>query len=101
MDQEYEEALHHAKRLENDIKNLLDDKNHPVGRSLLDESRRLVSEIDARRDPRSLEERIKSLLKLLHHAKEEGEAVIDQRHILSLHHGYEHLQRELREFENY
>lgn len=96
MDQEYKQLRHHAGDYENQIKNLLDDKTHSIGRSLLDEAKKLVSEIDAKRGPRQLENRVKTLLRLLHEAKGMGEQIMDQRHITMLHHGYEHMLMALR-----
>jgi hypothetical protein len=96
MENHYQEALKQAKRLENDIKNLLDDKNHSISRSLLDQSRKLVSDINAKRSPQSLESHLKSLQALLHQARDQGELIMDQRHISSLHGGYEDLLIQMR-----
>ena len=101
MDEHYKEVRHHAADYENQIKNLLDDKSDPIGRGLLEKSRLLVSEVEAKRKPRQLENRIKEILHLLHEAKEMGEAIMDQRHISFLHHSYEHLGLQLRKFDNY
>lgn len=98
MDQNYKEALSIAKGLENDIKNWLDDKTHPAGRGLLDQSRQLVSQVSAKREPRSLEDQVKALLNLLEQAKAEDDAVMDQQHISSLRRGYEELILSLRKF---
>lgn len=96
MDQAYKQLRHQAADYENQIKNLLDDKTHPIGRGLLDEARQLVNEIDAKRGPRQLESRVKTILHLLHQAKSLGEQIMDQRHITMLHHSYEHMTMELR-----
>ncbi len=96
MEQKYKALRHHAADYENQIKNLLDDKTHAIGRELLSEARHLVSEIDAKRGPRQLENRVKAILHLLHEAKAMGEQIMDQRHITMLHHSYEHMTMELR-----
>ena len=101
MADNYGHILNTAKNLENQIKNLLDDKTHPVGRSMLEQSRQLVSDISQQKKPRQLEERVKVLIDLMHHSKEHGETIMDIRHSEGLHHGYEHLQMELRKFPNY
>lgn len=101
MDQDYKEAYAHASDCENKLKNLLDDKTHPIGRGLLDEARQLVSEVGARRNPRQLENRAKSILRLLRQAEDFGEEIMDHRHIREVHDGYEHFQMALRKFHNY
>lgn len=101
MAEDYGHVMNAAKDLENQIKNLLDDKNHPIGRSMLEQSRLLVSDISQKKKPRQLEERVKNLINLAHHSKEHGEAIMDIRHSEHIHHGYEHLQMELRKFSDY
>ncbi len=96
MDQEYKKLRHHAADYENQIKNLLDDKQHAIGRGLLAEAKNLVSEIDRGRSPQQLESRVKAIMHLLHEAKAMGEQIMDQRHITMLHHDYEHITMALR-----
>lgn len=101
MHEDYSHIYKTAVSLENDIKNLLDDKNHHIGRDLLEKSRQLVSEINQKKKPRQIENRVKEIVGLLHQSKQYGEQIMDIRHSESLHHSYEHLQMELRTFNNY
>lgn len=99
--EQYKEALKHAENLEHKLKDLIDNKQHSISQSLLSEAKRLVDELENKKNPRSLEDRVKSIMTLLHHADQEGEAVMDHRHSQSLHHEYEHFMMSLRKFDNY
>jgi hypothetical protein len=101
MANDYHHIYQTSVSLENNIKNLLDDKNHHIGKDLLEKSRLLVSEINQKKKPRQLENRVKEIVGLLHHSKEYGELVMDIRHSEFLHHSYEHLQMEIRKFDDY
>jgi hypothetical protein len=98
---QYKEALKTAQNLEYKIKDLIDDKQHSISQSLFSESKRLVDELENKKNPRSLEDQIKGIITLLHHADQEGETVMDHRHADMLHHEYEHFMMSLRKFDNY
>jgi len=98
---QYKHALEHARRLEFRIRDVLDDKSHHISQELLSESRRLVDELEVKKNPRSLEDRIKHIMRTLHHAKEYNQIVMDSVHIEELHKSFEHFMMELRKFDNY
>ena len=101
MAQDYDHIYREASGLENKIKNWLDDKQHSVARALLEQARQLVSEISQKKKPRQLEDRIKRVLRELHHCSAHGDAIMDHHHTDHLHEQYEELMHSLRKFDNY
>jgi hypothetical protein len=101
MDQKYKAAQNQAMSCENDLKNQLDDKNQDISRTLLDEARQLVSDLGGKRNPRSVEARVKYILDLLNQIKDHGEDIMDVQNTVAIRDNYEDLRRSLREFNNY
>jgi len=74
MDQIYKEAL----RFENKLKSYVDDWSHAIAQSLRRDMQRLLDEIEMKKNPRSLEDRVRSIRRQLDSLTDD--IVMDHRH---------------------
>lgn len=68
MDELYREVVAFQRRT-NDF---IDDLNIPAGRSLQQEVQRLEDDVQTRKNPRSIEDRVKNIIRMLEPAAESG-----------------------------
>lgn len=71
-----------------------DDRNHPLNRQLETEFQRLVDEIEMQKNPRSLEDRVKQLIRVLEGA--DGSPAISNRDVDDLKDRCEQIRDDLR-----
>ncbi|MGI9027997.1 MAG: hypothetical protein ACR2FM_04125 [Candidatus Saccharimonadales bacterium] len=64
MDQLYKEIVSFQHRCKDDM----DDRSHPIGRSLEKEVQRLEDEAQAQKNPHSIEDQVQVVMRLLHQA---------------------------------
>lgn len=88
MDDIYRQAV----ALQSKLRSYLDDANHPSGRQFSSEVQRLVDEIEVKKNPRSLEDRCKSLLRQLQSFTTE---IMDDRHVDDLKDRLEDLRSDI------
>lgn len=68
MDEFYKEVVAFQRR----VNDYIDDLNITAGRSLQQEVQRLEDDVQTRKNPRSIEDRVKQIMRNLEHAAEAG-----------------------------
>ncbi len=101
MNPQYKAAREQAVRMQHKFRDMLDDKSQPVARTLENEIQRIVDEFEMNKNPRSIEERIKQLQRMLKDVDRGTPPVMDNRDADFLHDNFEHLRMSLRKFDNY
>jgi hypothetical protein len=86
-----------ADRLHYKVIDCLDDRNQPLANSLQRAAREVMECLESNRPPRSIEDRIHEVQKLLEHES----SALSPEHAHDLHHEYEELRREVRRLPNY
>jgi len=71
-----------------------DDRSHPLNRQLETEFQRLVDEIEMQKNPRSLEDRVKQLIRVLEGV--DGSPAISNHHVDELKDRCENIRDDLR-----
>jgi uncharacterized protein YoxC len=100
-EQQYHQAHEVAEQLMRSVKDLIDDNKHPEGQALLHETHQLAEDLESKKNPRSVEDGVKAIIKSLKNLRREGDQVMDFRHIDYFIKSYEQLRQMLRTFGNY
>lgn len=90
MDEIYKQAI----ALQFKFRDYRDDKNHPLSRQLETEIQRLTDEIENQKNPRSLEDRVKQIIRLLESA--DGTPAMSNNHVDDLKDRSEAIRDDLR-----
>lgn len=90
MDNIYKQAV----GMLNKLSTYIDEPNHQTAKQLKSEIQRLTDEIESQKNPRSLEDRVKSILNLADKAQAAG--VMDHHHADDLEDTCRELQQQLR-----
>ncbi len=101
MDTQYKTAHKQAEMLKNKALDLLDDKEHSHARELISSAQEIMTNLQVKLNPRSVEDKIKRLVRHLEEMKQAGDAVMDFQHLDFLKRHYEELGRDMRQFDNY
>lgn len=101
MDEQYKAAYEAAENLRNKIQDMLDNRDDPNARQLLDDAHRLYNDAKSKKNPRTLEDQTKSIMRLLQSMRSSSEPAISYPDIDFLHKSYEQLMMAFRKFENY
>jgi hypothetical protein len=98
-EQQYHIAHEQAEQLARSVKDLLDDK--AAGHELIHETHQLAEDLEVKKKPRSIEDRVKTIIAMFKSIRREGDAVMDFRHVDYFIKSYEQLRQMLRAFGNY
>lgn len=90
MQDVYKQAI----ALQHKLRDYVDDPSHAVIGQLKAEVQRLTDEIESRKNPRSLEDRVKQIIRLLESA--EGSPAMSNHHIDDLRDRCEDIRQDLR-----
>lgn len=101
MDDFYKQYHKDALNLQYHFQDVVDDKQHPQMQALQHEVHQLVQDIEARRHPRSVEERLKTIEHELVQARSHGEQLMSYNDIDHLNHQYRRLRANIRSLPNY
>lgn len=99
MSPEYQRLRQQADRLWHRFNDTVDDKD--LARGLEKEIRAVVEDFEQGKKPRSIDDRVKRVLQLIHEFKDAGPEAMDFGDLDDLHDGYEDLRGELRDLDNY
>lgn len=78
------------------FKDYLDDPAHPIAARLRTDIQRLVDEIEIQKNARTLEDRVKAIIRQLEDA--EGSSVMDNHHLRDLLDRFEAVRTDLRQY---
>lgn len=101
QDQAYKTIYKEAVRLQFKFRDSLDDNSQSAARSLENEIQKLVDEIEVKRNPRGLDDRVKSIQRQLKNIDQDESPVMEEKEADSLHNEYEHLRMDLRKLPGY
>jgi translation initiation factor 2B subunit (eIF-2B alpha/beta/delta family) len=101
MDQWYDNMHKRAVDMQHHFHDKVDDHNHPTAHLLREEIRHLEDDIQSKKQPRSIENRIKTIQTQLLRSQHSGEAVFDPTSSVALHRQFEDLRREIRKAPHY
>ena len=101
MDSQYKTARQQAVNLQYKFRDSLDDKSQPMARTLESEIQRIVDDFEVKKNPRSIDDRIKQLQRQLRDVDRGDPPVMDNRHAEHLYDSFEDLRLSLRDFDNY
>lgn len=100
MDKAYKDIYKQVQSLRLKVQDLLDDHTHQLAQSLKREVQRLEDEIEMNKSPRSLEDKLKGIQRLLQ-TIENDTKIMNAHHADMLHDRFEDLRMTLRRFPNY
>ncbi len=98
---QYDRAYKEAESLYNKAKDLIDDSNHPLGREVLQSGHQLFQDIKAQKNPRTLEDNVKRLIKKYEAIHDHGDQIMDFQHSRLLIDSYQDMVMGFRKFDNY
>jgi hypothetical protein len=101
IDPQYQPIYQQARTLQNQVHDAIDDHNHPAAHVLRQEMQHLVDDIEVRKNPHDLEDRIKIIQHTMLEARSNPHTFIDSSHADHFHHSYEHLRQNVRTFHDY
>lgn len=101
MDEYYKPLFDHVKGLQEHYHDTLSDRTHPMATVLDHEMRSLREDIQNSRNPRTIEDRVKVIQHQLLEMKVQGTQLMNHDHIDYLHHGYEQVRTNVRQFPHY
>ncbi len=101
MDADYQPFLNQAIDLERKFHDVLDQPNDPMAGSLRSNIQGLVSDAKTKRNPRDLENRIRTIQQELKTVRAQGGQTLDTAHCDMFYHTYEQMRMNLHNFQNY
>lgn len=99
-DQFYHPIYAQAKDLQNKFHDMLGSGSHPAAGALQHEIRDLVEDIEVRKNPLTIENRVKSIQNQLKQIERQGHTFMNYDHANYLHHSYEQMRGEIRRLHN-
>ena len=101
MDQYYSSLYKNVANLQNRYNDTINDRNHPMAEVLEREMFNLRHEVQNQRNPRSIEDRVKIIQHQLLEMKTQGTTLMNHDHVDYLHHGYDQVRQNVRQFPHY
>jgi hypothetical protein len=101
MDEYYHPLYERVTDLHNKYHDTLSDRTHPMAAVLDHEMRNLRTDIQESKNPRTIEDRVKVIQHQLLEMKVQGTQLMNHDHIDYLHHGYEQVRQNVRQFPHY
>ena len=98
---QYDRAYREAEQLYNKVKDLIDDAEHHLGREVLQSGHRLFQDIKSQKNPRTLEDSVKRLIKTFEAIHDHGDEIMDFHHSRQFIDGYQNMVMGFRKFDNY
>jgi hypothetical protein len=101
IDPQYQPLYNQHRDLRYQVQDALDDPNHPSAHLLHNEMQHLEDELEQRKNPRDIENRIKTIQHTLLEARSQPHSFMSFEHADHFHRTYEDMRRSVREFHNY
>lgn len=101
MDRTYQQHQQRARRLEDQVKDMMDDHNHPQARLLHEEFRRLTEDFEQQKNPRSIEARMNTIERQLQQAEHSNDRFMNVNHVTGLQDHVRDWKQEVRKFPHY
>lgn len=101
MDQLYHPLREQVIHLQERFHDTVNDHTNPYVNILNREMQTLRHDIEVQKNPRSLEDRVKIIQHQLLEMKVQGTTALNYDHVDYLHHGYEQVRNNIRQFPHY
>jgi hypothetical protein len=101
IDPQYQPLYQQARDLQFQVHDALDDPQHPTAFALRQEMQHLVDDIEVRKNPRDIENRIKTIQHTMMEARTQPHSFMDPSHADYFHHTYEQIRENVRRFSDY
>lgn len=101
IDPTYRPLYEQVKDLRFKVHDALDDHNHPAAVVLRNEMQHLEDDIEVRKNPRDLENRIKVIQHTLLEARSQPHSFMNSEHADHFHRTYEQMRMHVRSFNDY
>ena len=101
LDPVYKPLYEQARALQNQVHDVIDNHDHPSAGVLRNEMQHLVDDIEVRKNPRDLENRIKTIQHTMLEARTQPHSFMNASHADYFHHTYEHMRENVRKFNDY
>ena len=101
IDPAYQPIYQQARDLQNHVHDAIDNQNHPSAFLLKQEMQHLVDDIEVRKNPRDIENRIKTIQHTVLEARSNPHSFMSPQHADYFHHTYEQMRMNMRHFSDY
>lgn len=98
---EYQSLFDKTKQLRFQIHDALDDPNHSSARLLTHELQQLEDDIQLKKRPRDIQNRLKTIEHTLRQAKNQPKSFISPNDAQKFHHSYEQMTHAMHDFKDY
>lgn len=101
LDPEYHPLYEQARQLQFHVHDAIDDQNHPSAIVLKNEMQHLMDDLEVRKNPRDIENRIKTIQHSMLEARSNPHGFMDSSHADHFHRTYEQMRGQVRRFNDY
>ena len=101
LDPAYKPIYEQAKQLQFHVHDAIDNQNHPSAFLLRQEMQHLVDDLEVRKNPRDIEERIKIIQHTMLEARTQPHSFMSSEHADHFHRTYEQMRMNMRHFSDY
>ena len=101
MDADYQPFLRQAVDLQYKFHDVIDQPNDPQALQLKNDIQGLVNDVKTKRNPRDIENRVKTIQQQLKNLHSNGAQILDTSHCDAFWHSYEQMRTDLHQFQNY
>lgn len=101
MDPVYQPIYQQARNLQYQVHDTIDNHNHPSAVVLRNEMQHLVDDLETRKNPRDIENRIKTIQHTMLEARTQAHSFMDPSHADHFHRTYEQMRGQVRHFSDY
>lgn len=97
----YDDYYHQSLELQHHVEDIIDDHGHPQAHTLMNEMQQLTAAFKEQKNPRHMEDKIKTLEHGLLQVREQGEKVMSYQDIDNLQHRFRRLREQVRSMPHY
>ncbi len=101
MQQYYQPLYQRARDLQFKVHDAMGDQNHPMARTLRNEVQHLTDDLEMQKNPRDIENRIKTIQHTLLESQNTSGSVMNVDHSANLHRNYELMRVDVRRLPHY
>ncbi|HSX31854.1 MAG TPA: hypothetical protein VLF43_01205 [Candidatus Saccharimonadales bacterium] len=101
LDAQYQPLYDQAKQLQFHVHDAIDDHNHPSAVALRNELKHLEDDLQGRKNPRDIENRIKTIQHSMLEARSNPNSFMNSEHADHFHRTYEQMRENVRRFNDY
>ncbi len=92
----YDDYIHESMDLQHHVEDVIDDHGHPQAHALMNEMRQLTDAFKEEKNPRHMEDQLKTMERSLGQIREQGEKVMSYQDIDNLQHRFRRLRENVR-----